>query len=216
MNKFLTILTPLLLVVGSPCIGWSAMSEEKPPEKTAPPATQTSTGLPGVLEYSRYAALGKKSPFTLASSTEAPADFAKDLVLAGFVRMEGEDFVMVANKTRPDRVLVGKKPSPSAQGMLLIEVKKDPSGDPTKMEARVKKGTEVATLKYEATGGGGAAPAPVAAGQPSVPVPGIPNPGVPAQPGQVQPGQAAGGQSGRNLSNVIRRRVIPTPTKVNR
>ena len=193
------------------------MSEEKPPEMTSPPAPQTSTGLPGVLEYSRYAALGKKSPFTLASSTEAPADFAKDLVLAGFVRIEGEDFIMVANKTRPDRVLVGKKPSPSAQGMLLIEVKKDPSGDPTKMEARVKKGTEVATLKYEVTGGGGAPPAPVATGQPSVPVPAMANnPGVPALPSPAQPGQAAGGQSGRNLSNVIRRRVIPTPTKVNR
>ncbi len=70
-----------------------------------PPRTETSSGLPKALELSRYTALGKKSPFTLASAT-AEADFAKELVLGGYVRLDGEDYVMVANKTKPDRILV--------------------------------------------------------------------------------------------------------------
>jgi len=215
MNKFLTIPIPLLLVVAFHGIGWCAMSEDSSSSAPGPSPTQTSSGLPAGLDYSRFAALGKKSPFTLASSTEEAADFAKDLVLAGFVRLDGEDFVMVANKTKPDRVLVGKKPSPSAQGMVLVEMKKDPSGNPAKMEARIKKGGEVATLKYEVTGGGGAAPAsPMAGGQPGAPVPNTPNvPGVPVQPGQ---GQAGNVQGQKTAPAVIRRRVIPIPPKVGR
>lgn len=212
MNKFLTIFGPLLLVVAFHGIGLNGMSEDTPPMESGPGTTQTSSGLPASLEYSRFSALGKKSPFTLASSAEEAADFAKDLYLSGFVRLEGEDYVMVANKTKPDRVLVGKKPSPSAQGMLLIEVKRDPSGDPSKMEARVKKGGETATLKYEVAGGGGTPPVPVATGQPGVPAPSVPNiPGV-----QPQPGQAGAGAAQKNTPAIIRRRMIPIPPKINR
>jgi len=160
------------------------------------------------LELSRYTALGKKSPFTLASAT-AEADFAKELVLGGYVRLEGEDYVMVANKTKPERILVGRKASPSAQGMVLLELKKDPLGDPSKMQAKIKKGSEMATLKYEVTGGGAApaAQAPVAIpGQP--PIPGMP--GQPAQ-AQINPGQKAGNAGGQAPGMVIRRRVIPIP-----
>ncbi len=172
-----------------------------PPVAHSEPATETRSGLPKALEVSRYAALGKKSPFTLASAT-AEADFAKDLVLSGYVRMDGEDFVMVANKTKPDRILVGMKASPSAQGMILLELKKDASGDPSKMQAKIKKGNEMATLKYEAMGGG--AP-PMAA----VPVQGQPPvPGLAGQPAQVQnPGAKAANPN----PPVIRRRVIPIP-----
>jgi len=219
MNKFLTIPIPLLLVAAFHGIGWCAMSDGNPSSSPDTSVTQTSSGLPANLEYSRFAALGKKSPFTLASSTEEAADFAKDLVLAGFVRLDGEDFVMVANKSNPARVLVGKRPSPSAQGMVLVEVKKDPAGDARKMEARIKKGGEVATVKYEATGGGGSvAASPVAGGQPGMPAPNAPNiPGMPAQPGQVQPGPLGGVQGQRNNNPaVIRRRVIPIPSKSSR
>ncbi len=163
----------------------------------APAITETSSGLPKVLDISRYAALGKKSPFTLASTSEEAADFAKDLILTGYVRLDGEDFVMVANKTKPDRILVGKKPAPAAQGMILVRVDKDPSGDATKMRAQLKKGSETATLKYEATVGVGAPPAPS----------GMPVPQVPGTLGQAQgKGQIPGVQN-----PVIRRRVIPIP-----
>lgn len=215
MNKFLTSLPPLLLVAAFSAIGWGAMTETNPATTPEPPGVQSPAGLPASLVFSRFSALGKKSPFTLASSNEEAADFAKDLVLAGFVRLDGEDFVMVANKTKPDRVLVGKKPSPSAQGMILVEMKKDPSGDPVKMEARIKKGGEVATLKYEVTGGGGAVSAsPAVQGQPGAPVPNIPGMGV--QQGQPQAGQAAGGQGQKVAPAVIRRRVIPIPQKAGR
>jgi hypothetical protein len=170
-----------------------------------PVATATSSGLPKPLDLSRFDALGKKSPFTLASAT-AEADFAKELVLGGYVRMDGEDFVIVANKTKPERIMVGRKPSPSAQGMVLQDLKKDPSGDPSKLQAKIKKGTEMATLKYEITGGGGApvAPIPVAAqGQP--PIPGLPG----QQPVQGQIN--SGGKPSATPAPVIRRRVIPIP-----
>ena len=182
------------------------MTTETIPQPPAiPVATTTSSGLPKPLDLSRFDALGKKSPFTLASAT-AEADFAKELVLGGYVRMDGEDFVIVANKTKPERIMVGRKPSPSAQGMVLQDLKKDPSGDPSKLQAKIKKGTEMATLKYEITGGGGApvAPIPVAAqGQP--PIPGLPG----QQPGQAQIN--SGGKPGATPAPVIRRRVIPIP-----
>jgi len=117
---------------------------------------------------------------------------------------------MVANKTKPDRILVGRKPSPSAQGMILLDLKKDPSGIPSKMKAKIQKGLEMAELQYEVTGGG-AAPAtqiPVAMqGQP--PIPGMP--GQPAQ-AQINPGQKAANGGGQQApAPVIRRRVVPIP-----
>jgi len=181
------------------------MSPALPATTTEPPvATQTLSGLPQRMNPDRYASLGKKSPFTLASAGEEAADFAKDLFITGYVRLGGEDYVMVANKTKPDRILVGKSVSPSAQGMVLVEFKKDPSGNPAKMQAKVKKGTETATLKYEASGGGGGAPAPMTA---------VPTPQAPALPGQPQGNQLQNRQNtpAQGGVPVIRRRVIPIP-----
>ena len=204
MNKFFTFGMGVILVLVGKGIGWGQMTPDMPPPVAlSEPATETRSGLPKALEVSRYAALGKKSPFTLASAT-AEADFAKDLVLGGYVRMDGEDFVMVANKTKPDRILVGMKPSPSAQGMILVELKKDPSGDPSKIQAKIKQGTEMATLKYESIGGGGA---------PAVPIPVATQsqPPIPGQPPQANPGQRSQNPSGQTPSPIIRRRVIPIP-----
>ena len=203
MNKFFTIWVGVFLVLGGKGIVSGEMTSELPTENaTVLSQTATSSGLPKALDLSRFEALGKKSPFTLASAT-AQADFAKDLVLGGYVRMDGEDYVMVANKTKLDRILVGTKPSPAAQGMILLELKKSPLGDLTKMEAKIKKGTEMATLKYESTGGGAApAPIPVATqGQPPIP-------GMPGQPGQ---GQMNASGKGGSPAPIIRRRVIPIP-----
>jgi len=206
VNKFFTLALGVILVLVGKGIVWGQMTTEttqQPP--VIPVAPTTSSGLPKPLDLSRFEALGKKSPFTLASAT-AEADFAKELVLGGYVRMDGEDFVVVANKTKPDRILVGRKPSPPAQGMVLLDLKKDPSGDPSKLQAKIKKGTEMATLKYEITGGGGVpvAPIPVATqGQP--PVPGMP--GQQSGQGQVN----LGGKPSTVPAPVIRRRVIPIP-----
>jgi hypothetical protein len=202
VNKFFTLAVGVILVlVGKGIVSGEMTTETIPQPPAIPVATTTSSGLPKPLDLSRFDALGKKSPFTLASAT-AEADFAKELVLGGYVRMDGEDFVIVANKTKPERIMVGRKPSPSAQGMVLQDLKKDPSGDPSKLQAKIKKGTEMATLKYEITGGGGApvAPIPVAAqGQPPIP----------GQPGQGQ--MNSGGKPGATPAPVIRRRVIPIP-----
>ena len=204
MNKFFTRYAGVLLVLVGKGIVWGEMTTEVPHDVGSQPSTtETTSGLPKTLDLSRYGALGKKSPFTLASAT-AEADFAKDLVLGGYVRMDGEDYVMVANKTKLDRILVGIKPSPSAQGMILVELKKDPSGDPSKIQAKIKKGTEMATLKYESIGGGGvpAVPIPVAA-QSQPPIPGL--------PAQANPGQRSQSPGGQAPSPMIRRRNIPIP-----
>ena len=204
MNKFFTRFAGVLLVLLGKGIVWSEMTTEVSHDAgILPSTTETTSGLPKPLDLSRYGALGKKSPFTLASAT-AEADFAKDLVLGGYVRMDGEDFVMVANKTKPDRILVGMKPSPAAQGMILVELKKDPSGDPSKIQAKIKKGTEMATLKYESIGGGGAPAAPIPVATQSQP----PIPGVPAR---ANPGQRSQSPGGQTPSPIIRRRVIPIP-----
>ena len=204
MNKFFTRFAGVLLVLVGKGIVWGEMTTEVPNEVgSLPSTTETTSGLPKALDLSRYGALGKKSPFTLASAT-AEADFAKDLVLGGYVRMDGEDYVMVANKTKPDRILVGMKPSPAAQGMILVELKKDPSGDPSKIQAKIKKGTEMATLKYESIGGGGASAVPIpVATQSQPPIPGL--------PAQANPGQRSQSPGGQTPSPMIRRRVIPIP-----
>jgi len=204
VNKFFTKFAGVLLVLLGKGIVWGEMTTEVPHDAgILPSTTETTSGLPKPLDLSRYGALGKKSPFTLASAT-AEADFAKDLVLGGYVRMDGEDYVMVANKTKPDRILVGMRPSPAAQGMILVELKKDPSGDPSKIQAKIKKGTEMATLKYESIGGGGAPAAPIPVATQSQP----PIPGVPAQ---ANPGQRSQSPGGQTPSPIIRRRVIPIP-----
>ena len=139
MNKFFTIWVGVFLVLGGKGIVSGEMTSELPTENaTVLSQTATSSGLPKALDLSRFEALGKKSPFTLASAT-AQADFAKDLVLGGYVRMDGEDYVMVANKTKPDRILVGTKPSPAAQGMILLELKKSSLGGLSKLEAKIKR-----------------------------------------------------------------------------
>ena len=156
--------------------------------------------LPVALKMDRYGALAKKSPFT-AVAAEETAGFAQDLALAGFVRLKGEDFVMVANRATADRFLVGRKESPSARGLILLEVMKDPKGDATKMKAKVKKGAEVATLSFEAA----SVSPPV--GQPVGQVPPMPGQVIPGQPApQIQPP----GQK-QPPATVIRRRMIPVP-----
>jgi hypothetical protein len=206
VNKFFTIARGVLLVYLMEGIGFGEMAPVLPTAVAeAQSRPEIRSGLPKALELSRYAALGKKSPFTLASAT-AEAAFAKELVLGGYVRLEGEDYVMVANKTKPERILVGRKPSPSAQGMILLDLKKDPLGDPSKLQAKIQKGSEMAELKYEVTGGGAApaAQAPVAM-QAQPPIPGLPG------QAQVNPGQKAQNPGAQAPGMVIRRRVVPIP-----
>jgi len=205
VNKFFTRLAGVLLVLFGKGIVWGEMTTEVSFNAGSLASTNEATsGLPKVLDLSRYGALEKKSPFTLASAT-AEADFAKDLVLGGYVRMDGEDFVMVANKTKPDRVLVGMRPSPAAQGMILVELKKDPSGDPSKIQAKIKKGSEMATLKYESIGGGGAPAVPIPVATQSQP----PIPGLPVQP-QANPEQRSQSLSRQTSDPTTRRgRLVP-------
>ena len=206
MNKFFTLaLGVILVLVGKGIVLGQMTTETTPQPSLIPVATTTSSGLPKPLDLSRFEALGKKSPFTMASAT-AEADFAKELFLGGYVRVDGEDFVIVANKTKSDRIFVGRKPSPAAQGMVLLDLKKDPSGNPSKLEARIKKGTEMAMLGYlrQDTGNPPVASVPGAAPTP---------PPFLNMSGQ-QSGQAQGNFQGKAMgipSNIISRPVITPP-----
>jgi len=97
--------------------------------------------------------------------------------------------------------MVGTEASPTAHGLVLVKVERDPSGDPTKLKAQIRKGTEFATLKYEVASASPANVPPAPGAGPAVPppVPGAPQAsGAAPTPGAVKP-------------PVIRRRVIPIP-----
>jgi len=186
MSKFFTLLPGLLLA----CPGLALASEDMTGTSSSAVA-ETSVALPAPLAPERYAALARKSPFTLASATQENAEFAKDLVLAGYVRLEGKEFVVVANRNGPQRLMVGTEPSTSSQGMVLEKVQRDPEGNPTKMSAVVRKGTETAVLRYESAGAmGQAIPVPpMSMGQPPGIVPAAPTapPNPEVRPGRVMP-----------------------------
>ena len=159
MNKFFTLAVGVILVLIGKGIVWGQMTNKTIAQPVVIPAVTTSSGLPKSLDLSRFDALAKKSPFTLASAT-ADAKFAKDLVLGGYFRTDGEDFVIVADKTTHVRWLVGRKPS-SAEGMVLQDLLKDPTGDLSKLQARIRKGTEMALLALDNSDGGDAAVTPI-------------------------------------------------------
>ena len=205
MSKFFTCPLALLLASVLAALASEPMSPALAPQptpETPVEAAASGPGLPIVLSSGRYAALGKKSPFTLASTTEENADFAKDLILAGYFRTEGKDFVLVANRTQPTRLMVGTQPSAAAQGLILVKVERDPSGDPTKMRAQIRKGSETAMLKYESS---------ASAGQPAQGQPPSVQPPVPGQPQPAQAAPAVPGQKPAQNPPVIRRRVVPIP-----
>ena len=178
MSKFFTYPSALLLAWAGPALA----SEEMPalfPASEAEEVAATGSGLPAPLSSARFAPLARKSPFTLSTSVEENAEFAKDLILAGYLRIDGQDFVIIAKRGGPERLMVGTKPSPSAQGLLLDRVERDPLGDPTKLRAFIRKGGESAVLNYESAAPPSAGSSPAAASAPpaagSAPG-GVPNP----------------------------------------
>jgi len=107
VNKFFTLEAGVILVlVGKGIVLGQMTTENNPQPPVIPVVTTTSSGLPKPLDLSRFDALTRKSPFTLASAT-AEAEFAKELVLGGYVRIDGEDFVIVANQKSLNIRLVG-------------------------------------------------------------------------------------------------------------
>ena len=204
MNKFFTLEVGVILVLIGKGIVCGQMTNKTIAQPVVIPAVTTSSGLPKTLDLSRFDALAKKSPFTLASAT-ADAKFAKDLVLGGYFRTDGEDFVIVADKTTHVRWLVGRKPS-SAQGMVLQDLLKDPSGDLSKLQARIRKGTEMAVLALDKSNVGDAPAAPISSTAVTQP----PFPNLSEQKsGQVQIN--SGGRSMAAPTNIFSRPEIPLP-----
>jgi len=210
MSKFFTPLLRPLLACVLPALALGEVNLPPPVagQETAGAAAPEASALPSSLKAGRFAALGKKSPFTLASTTEENADFAKDLILAGYFRTDGQDFVLIANRTQPTRLMVGTQSSPAAQGLVLVKVERDPSGDPTKLRAQIRKGSETAMVKYETSSAPAGQPAP---GQAAMGQPPVPGQVVPGQPVAGQGAPAVPGQKPAQNPPVIRRRVVPIP-----
>lgn len=199
MIKFFTLALAPLLACVLPGLAWGQMppSAPTPVLESVQPTGSAVTGLPAPLQLADFAPLAKKSPFTLASTTEENADFAKNLVLSGYFQMGGKEFVLVADRTRSERLTVGAAPSPRSGGLTLVRVDKDSGGNIKNLKALIRKGTETALLKYDA------APSPVA---------GIPSPN--AGPGLVPPIPQANlppGVSPPQVAPVIRERKVPLP-----
>lgn len=210
MSKFFTPLLRPLLACVLPALALGEVNLPPPAagQETAGAAAPEASVLPSSLKAGRFAALGKKSPFTLASTTEENADFAKDLILAGYFRTDGQDFVLIANRNQPTRLMVGTQSSPAAQGLVLVKVERDPSGDPTKLRAQIRKGSETAMLKYETSSAPAGQPAP---GQAAMGQPPVPGQAIPGQPVAGQGAPAVPGQKPAQNPPVIRRRVVPIP-----
>ena len=215
MSKFFTPLLRPLLACVLPALALGEVNLPPPVagQETAGAAAPEASALPSSLKAGRFAALGKKSPFTLASTTEENADFAKDLILAGYFRTDGQDFVLIANRTQPTRLMVGTQSSPAAQGLVLVKVERDPSGDPTKLRAQIRKGSETAMVKYETSSAPAGQPAP---GQAAMGQPPVPEQVVPGQPVAGQGAPAVPGQKPAQNPPVIRRRVVPIPSAPSR
>lgn len=203
MIKFFTPALASLLACGLPGLAWSQMvpSSPTPVLESAQSTGSAVPGLPTSLRLADFAPLAKKSPFTLASTTEENADFAKNLVLSGYFQMGGKDFVLVADRTRPERLTVGTSLSPRSGGLTLVRIDKEAGGGIKNLKALIRKGTETALLKYEADPG-------PAAGIPP------PNPGPMQIPGQVPPLPQANlppGGGPPQVSPVVRQRKDPIP-----
>ena len=205
MSKFFTPMMGL----GLAALGLALGSEMMPSIPTAGLAGSSGSGLPAGLQIDRFSALGKKSPFTLASATEEMVDFAKDLYLGSYFRVDGKDFIIVGNRSSPGRITVGTVPPKDAGGLVLVKIERDPSGDPKKLRAKVRKGGEIATLKYEEAGVSPTSALPVAGAV--SPVAGQPTPNPSPVPGSPQAIPPVPGQAATLNPPVTRRRITPVP-----
>lgn len=96
---------------------------------------------------SRYAALWKRSPFTLASvvETQAVSSFADALAIVAIGNVGPHPFIRVINKSTQERFTIHQ--NPTADGLTLVDL--EINRDPEKVVARISNGTEVAEIRYD-------------------------------------------------------------------
>lgn len=110
------------------------------------PKAAAEDELPQPYPDSRYESIWKKSPFTLPSAVaETNASFVDNLALAGIVRIEGENYAAIIDKTTKKRELISS--TPNDQGLKLI--KTEPSDDLAKVSVVLQKNGEQGTLQYD-------------------------------------------------------------------
>lgn len=170
----------------------------------APPTDPGPAALPPVpapaRDFAQFEFLMQRSPFSLPTAEEKSPS-ADRYSITGAASWDGQQRIFVVDKTSQERLVISNEPN--RLNMSLLEFL--PDGDPRRMRARVKIGSEVATLEF----------AEMAAASPattSVPIPG--QPGQPGQPVIQQPGGATpqisstGQPAGQPTRRIIRRRII--------
>lgn len=109
-------------------------------------AADTQT-IPTAFPIERYESLWKHSPFTLTSVEETETDqgFGQFFALAGVARIGSDDLVTLLDKRTQERLLISAKLD--SRGFQLVSVQSD--HDILKVAVKIKKGAEVATLKFD-------------------------------------------------------------------
>ncbi len=126
---------------------------------------------PDAYPATRYDALAKKSPFSLASTEEVvTAGFADNLILLGAARIGDTRMATLLDRTSSRTFTITGVPG--ADGIELVDV--TDMADPKTATASIKKGGEIARIRFDpmllTTGGQPGAPG-VQPAQPGNPVP---------------------------------------------
>ncbi|GAB4179116.1 MAG: hypothetical protein Fur0032_19730 [Terrimicrobiaceae bacterium] len=147
-------------------------------------------------DFSKFEFLMTRSPFSLPTAEEK-SPMGDRYAITGAASWDGQQRIFIVDKTSQERLIISSEPN--KLNMSLLEFL--PDGDPRRMRARVKIGSEVATLEF-------------AEMAPSAGASAIPIPGQAVQLGIQQPGGAVpqisstGPPGAQPVRRIIRRRVI--------
>ncbi len=159
---------------------------------------------PAQIPLTRYQPLWNKSPFTLESADTSAQSAAQHLFLVGLVKSGETCIVTIYNKQTQERTVLS--PGQNKAGMELISV--TDTDQIKQASAKIRRGQETATVRYDTSvvsGGAGAPGSPQQAQ--SVMHPSAPR--MPAQPQPLQPPPTPSATEDRTRV-VQRRRIIPS------
>lgn len=111
----------------------------------------TGAGASDVIPYGftvqRYSPLWQRSPFTIASTEQAPTapGFAQNMAVVAIARIGNEDWVTLMDRGTQERFSVGT--TANDQGIKVVSVQTD--SDPMKTKVTIQKGAEVATVGFD-------------------------------------------------------------------
>ena len=139
----IALVAPSLLCLGMPPLG---LAEEL--EENSGPGSDV---IPKMPPKERYLAVWENSPFELEAPPPPPPEqpevksFAEEMALAGIFEMGDTALITVLDRATGEYFEVGKQAGEN--GIRLVEVANNP--DPTSASAKIAKGEEEATIRYD-------------------------------------------------------------------